>query len=270
MAIAGGNSVAPAAKCAEDTVIAPIDTSELLTAEDSLDLFPAYELYGQWDTAIIHPYHYDIKNLKDTVTIPLIDQFNCGYVHPFKGHISSDFGSRKGRPHYGVDIDLETGDTVVCAFSGMVRIARKNKSYGNVVIIRHSNGLETYYAHLSKINVESGQLVEPGQFIGLGGNTGHSFGSHLHFEVRYKGCPINPNELIAFDKMKLKADSYKLTPKSFEFVVKAKQAKYCTIKKGDTLSRIAKRYHTSTKALCKLNGIKTSSVLRTGRKLRYS
>src|SRR5574343_1124269 len=100
--------------------------------------------------------------------------------------ITSEFGWRKYRPHYGTDIDLEIGDTVVSAFDGMVRIARpKVGGYGNVVIIRHSNGLETVYAHLSKILVEPGQTIKAGELLGLGGNTGRSYGAHLHFDMRY-------------------------------------------------------------------------------------
>ena len=251
-----------------DTIALKINNTAGLNKQDSLLLFPAYGLYCQWDTMDIHPYHYELSKINDTTLISLIDEENCGFMSPAKGNITSDFGARKRRPHYGVDIDLETGDTVGAAFAGMVRIAKKNKSYGNVVIIRHSNGLETYYAHLSKICVESGQYVEPGQLIGLGGNTGHSFGSHLHFEIRYKGHPINPHELISFDEMKLVSDNYLLTKKTFEFVTKEKSAKYYIIKKGDTLYKIAKRYSTTPQKLCKLNGIKTTTTLRPGKKLR--
>ena len=252
---------------ANDTIALKINTA-VPTEQDSLVMFPAYGLYCQWDTTDIHPYRYDLSQLNDTTIIPLIDEENCGFMCPRKGNITSDFGARKNRPHYGVDIDLETGDTVGAAFAGMVRIAKKNKTYGNVVIIRHSNGLETYYAHLSKICVESGQYVEPGQLIGLGGNTGHSFGSHLHFEIRYKGYAINPHELISFDESKLVSNNYILTKKTFDFVASAKAAKYYVVKKGDTLYKIAKRYGTTPQKLCKLNGIKTTTSLKPGKKLR--
>lgn len=252
-----------------DTVSANIQVQESLLSEyDSALMFPAFEIYCQWDTTNIHPYGFDSKSANDSSLIKLIDEYNCGYVHPFCGDVTSDYGMRKGRPHYGVDINLETGDTVVAAFGGMVRIAKKNKTYGNVVIIRHSNGLETFYAHLSKILVNPNEYIEPGQVIGLGGNTGRSYGSHLHFEVRYKGFPINPNDLISFDTGDLLNESLIVSTKTIEFAAKAKSAKYHTVKKGETLYKIAKRYGTTPQKLCKMNNIKMSTTLRIGMKLK--
>lgn len=252
-----------------DTTTTNIDENIVLTATDSLLMFPAYDIYSQWDTTKIHPYHFSAQDLNDSTELFLTDEFNCGYTHPFPGPVTSGFGSRRGRPHYGIDINLETGDTVVCAFEGMVRIARLNKTYGNVVIIRHKNGLETIYAHLSKICVEPGQTVEPGQLIGLGGNTGRSYGSHLHFEVRYKGMPIDPTKLISFTENKLLCDSVTVNKELFKFFAQQKAVKYHTVRKGDTLYRIAKRYGTTPQKLCKLNKIKTTTTLKVGRKIRY-
>jgi murein DD-endopeptidase MepM/ murein hydrolase activator NlpD len=265
-----------------DTTITKKDTSstrdiEGLVEYDSTLMFPAFDIYSQWDTNSIHPYEFAAKSLvNDTNPIYLIDEYNCGYVHPFCGEVTSDFGPRKGRPHYGIDINLETGDSVGAAFSGMVRIAKKNKTFGNVVIIRHSNGLETFYAHLSKLLVNPNDYVEPGQIIGLGGNTGRSHGSHLHFEVRYKGFPIDPNEIISFERNALIRNTLVLTPKTFEFSSKNKggkgakgvKSKYYTVRKGDTLYGIARKYGTTPQKLCKLNKIKMTTVLRIGMKLK--
>lgn len=179
--------------------------------------------------------------------------------------------------HYGVDIHLKTGDTVLAAFEGKVRIAKFNKTYGNLVVIRHNNGLETYYAHLSKINVEPGQDVETGEIIGLGGNTGRSYGAHLHFEIRYKGLPIDPNEIISFKEGKLLSDSFVLTKKTIdhsdEIKVAAskstgKKTRIHTVRKGDTLGKIARRYGTTTSKLCKMNRISSKTPLKIGRKLK--
>lgn len=266
----------------KDTVPYAIDDEEMMDYNDSLISFPAYDLYCGWDTVNIHSAKFNVALLKDTTkNILLFDENSCGYVHPFAGKITSGFGARKKRYHYGVDIDLETGDCVSAAFDGKVRIAKKSKSYGNVIVIRHANGLETYYAHLSKINVEIGQEVFAGQVIGLGGNTGRSRGSHLHFEVRYMGQPINPSELISFDEHKLLSDTYTLSYKSFDYLTEAKKAaaknyasqkkgkgRIYVVQKGDTLSAIARKYGTTAKSLCQKNGLKMNAKLRLGQKIK--
>jgi murein DD-endopeptidase MepM/ murein hydrolase activator NlpD len=265
---------------AQDTITELIGEDELVDYTDSLISFPAYDLYCSWDTVNTHFAKFDISTLKDsTMEIALYDKNSCGYVHPFFGNVTSSFGPRKRRFHYGIDIDLETGDAVGSAFDGKVRIAKNSKSYGNVIVIRHSNGLETYYAHLSKINVEAGQEVFAGQIIGLGGNTGHSRGSHLHFEIRYLGQPINPTEIISFSEHKLISDTLSINKKTFDYVHEAKKAaaktyasskskKVYVVKKGDTLSAIARKYGTTTKALCQKNGIKANKTLKLGQKIR--
>jgi murein DD-endopeptidase MepM/ murein hydrolase activator NlpD len=257
---------------------------------DSLLAFPSNDLYTSWDTTVIHPYSFAESFKQDSATIRFTEPTDCGFVLPFSGNVTSEFGWRKRRPHYGTDIDLETGDTVVSAFDGMVRIAKLNRSYGNVVIIRHSNGLETVYAHLSKILVEAGQVIEAGQSIGLGGNTGHSYGSHLHFEMRYLGQAIDPEDFIDFSTGLLKKNECMITKHDVENkydlralhtrqkrdlnlarVSGAKNTKYgkiYTVRKGDTLGHIAVRCHTTVKAICKKNGIKQTKMLRPGMKLK--
>lgn len=284
-----------------DTVKVTINNSlakKVWDVNDSLSFIPAYDVYCKWDTSVIHPYRFDEASMIDTVTI-VFEDAGC-YVHPYMGEVTSSFGYRRSRMHYGVDINLETGDTVVAAFDGKIRIAKLNKSYGNVVIIRHANGLETYYAHLSKLLVSPDQDVKAGEVIGLGGNTGHSYGSHLHFEVRYRGRPIDPNEMIDFSAKHLKADTFNITKKNFDDlgVVKKTPSKYATkvpyaknykpgtkpvakttaktpsktkyytVKKGDTLYSIAKRYGTTPKNIAAKNGISTKATLSVGKKLK--
>ncbi|HEY0029797.1 MAG TPA: M23 family metallopeptidase [Bacteroidia bacterium] len=265
---------------ATDTVPYVMDEEEMMDYSDSLISFPAYDLYCGWDTTNIHSIKFNIATLRDSIKeLTLFDENSCGYVHPFSGKVTSKFGPRKKRFHYGVDIDLETGDAVNVAFDGKVRIAKQSKSYGNVIVVRHSNGLETYYAHLSKINVTIGQEVFAGDIIGFGGNTGKSRGSHLHFEIRYLGQPINPTEIISFDDQKLVSNTLCLSKETFGYVAEAKKAaaktyasskgrKVHVVKKGDTLSAIARKYGTTTKALCKKNGIKSTTTLRLGQKIR--
>jgi len=258
---------------------------------DSLLAFPSNDLYTSWDTTVIHPYSFTESFKQDSAVVKLTEPTDCGFVLPFKGNVTSEFGWRKRRPHYGTDIDLETGDSVVAAFDGMVRIAKLNRSYGNVVIIRHNNGLETVYAHLSKILVEPGQKVEAGQMLGLGGNTGHSYGSHLHFEMRYLGQAIDTEDFIDYATGALKKNECMITKSDVEnkydlralhnrhkkdlnashsyasSKVKGKGRIY-KVRKGDTLGRIAARNHTTIKAICKKNGIKQNKVLRPGQKLK--
>ena len=241
---------------------------EVWDINDSLSFIPYFDEYCSWNTKRIHPYKVDLRNMKDTILIPLAMD-SCDFVAPFIGRKTSDFGYRRYRYHYGVDIKLYTGDEVKAAFEGVVRIAHYDGDYGRVVVIRHNNGLETLYGHLSRFKVKEGEKVEAGDVIGLGGNTGRSTGSHLHFEVRYLGEPINPNEVIDWELGYLCSDTLNLNAEHFEYLVEVRKRKYHTIRRGDTLSGIARRYGTSIGRLCRLNGIRSSTTLRIGRKIRY-
>lgn len=146
-----------------------------------------------------------IAKFEDTLWLCVGDSLSKEFRVPFDGYLTSHFGPRHGRPHHGVDISLKTGDMIYASWSGKVRYAKFNKGgYGNLVVIRHYNGLETFYAHLSKILVLPNQDVVAGEPIGLGGNTGRSFGPHLHFEVRFYDIPINPEHIIDFAKKDVK------------------------------------------------------------------
>jgi murein DD-endopeptidase MepM/ murein hydrolase activator NlpD len=161
----------------------------------------------QWDNEFLFASkkRNSIANLEDTLWLCVGDSSSNDFRIPFDGYLTSHFGPRKGRPHHGVDISLKTGDMIYAAWSGKVRYAKFNKGgYGNLVVIRHYNGLETFYAHLSKILVFPNQDVVAGEPIGLGGNTGRSFGAHLHFEVRFYDIPINPEHIIDFAKKDVK------------------------------------------------------------------
>ncbi|MBR0331961.1 MAG: peptidoglycan DD-metalloendopeptidase family protein, partial [Alistipes sp.] len=161
--------------------------------------------------------------------------------------------------------------------------------YGNLVIIRHDNGLETYYGHLSEISVKPNEWVTAGQVIGKGGNTGRSTGSHLHFEMRYKGQTFDPERLIDFSTGTLRRETFLLKRTYFSpysrftqdfeeeiqsdeedkrIAAEAAAIKYHVVKRGDTLGRIAINNHTTVTKLCQLNGIKKTSVLRIGQRIR--
>lgn len=234
---------------------------------DSLMRIPAYDVYCKWDTRNIHAYDFDYRELRDTVNVVLRHE-ECDFAHPFRGEITSNFGERGARYHYGIDIKLYKGDPVKTAFEGLVRIAQYSRTYGNVVVVRHPNGLETLYAHLSARKVVPGDYVEAGEVIGLGGNTGRSTGSHLHFECRYKGEPIDPNVLIDWENGQLLTDTLTLSKNLFAYLDEVRSIKHHTIRSGDTLSSIARRYGVSVQTLCRLNGIRPNSTIYAGRRLR--
>ncbi|MES2763066.1 MAG: M23 family metallopeptidase [Bacteroidota bacterium] len=192
------------------------------------------------------------------------------YSHPRIGQVNSKFGWRDGRMHKGIDINLHKGDAVVAAFDGMVRIAHVKGAYGNVVIIRHYNGLETVYAHLSKIKVKPGQVVLAGQLIGLGGSTGRSSGPHLHFEVRFKGQALNPSSIISFIENKTYNDSIVIKKSRYGICAYPSNATLHTIERGDTWYEVAKRYGLSMKELCVLNNTDKRYYLKIGQKLRVN
>jgi hypothetical protein len=275
----------------EDTVKFVINQESLLDLSETPDtnqiLFPSHDLYSSWDSNIAHPYNFDEIFKCDSVILTLIQFNDNNFVLPYRGNLTSLFGWRKYRPHYGTDIDLETGDEVVSAFDGMVRLAKYYQGYGNCVIIRHNNGLETVYAHLSRILVESGQKLDAGTIIGLGGNTGHSYGSHLHFEIRYLGQAIDTQDFIDFENGILKSNTFVLRKVDVENkydlralhtrhkhdlgiakIKKDNKHGYYKIKSGDSLSRIAKLKKTNVKSLCRKNGLRINSKLRVGQRIK--
>ena len=245
-----------------------------------------------WDTTTLFPYkEVDMSGLPKSVVIDLVDSLTS-YHCPYQGsvHPRGKYGPRRRRQHQGVDLPLKMGDPVYATFCGRVRISQYNKGgYGNLVIIRHDNGLETYYGLLSERLVEPDQWVEAGQIIGLGGSTGRSTGPHLHFETRYYGQSFDPERLIDFKNGTLSRETFLLKKSFFSIYSNAGQdfedeianeeqdkkeaaekaaMKYYKIRSGDTLGGIARRYGTTVTNLCRLNGIKSTTVLRIGRSLR--
>ena len=235
-------------------------------------------LYASFDSDKIHYPKVDFSNKKDTTPIVLVNpEKNKLYAHPADEYrISSRFGPRRRRFHYGIDLAMPTGTPIYSTFDGTIRVAKWNKSYGNLIVIRHDNGLETYYAHLSRIQVKPGQEVKAGEQIGLAGNTGRSYGSHLHFETRYLGAAINPDVIIDFSDggHKLKSDTLQLTASCFRKKGNSNQyagggsSQYYRVRKGDTLGAIARRNGTTVNKLCRLNGLKKTSIIRPGQRLK--
>lgn len=258
-----------AAKAQDTAALKPLDFDYF-----DRDLIPARTIYGNsWDSLHVDSPFFDPHKMEFGYNLKLIEE-DCKYVHPFRGDVTSEFGYRWGRMHKGIDIDLETGEKVVAAFDGVVRISKYNPGgFGHYVLIRHYNGLETIYAHLSKRLVQCNQTVRAGEVIGYGGNTGRSTGSHLHFETRFKGVAFDPQKIIDFESYRLKANEITIEKSWFlyytsPYTYQQQFAQYHKIRKGDTLYGIARKYGTTVNALCKLNRISKDSILRVGRTIR--
>lgn len=251
-----------------------------------------------WSTQIVNPYTKEpFDSVHYRTTICLVDSLSR-FVCPHQGKVFSKYGMRHGRAHTGCDLPYPTGTPVYCAFDGRVRLAERHKGYGNLIIVRHENGLETFYGHLSRIDVKAGDWVHAGDLIALGGSTGRSTGPHLHFETRYRGYAFDPQWIIDFESGTLRKNVFvlrrsflsmysKYVPQSIdeeeeiymteeqiraeeERIAKERAAmKYHTIRSGDTLSGIAHKYGTTVSHICSLNsGLKPTTVLSIGRKIR--
>ena len=253
--------------------------------KQSEDVFDRY-----WDQTSSDPYRMPVDSLPYSWSIWLVDslgQFHCPYqgdVHP-----RGKFGPRRGRRHQGVDLPLKTGDPIYATFTGRVRLSKYMGGFGNLVVIRHENGIETFYGHLSKRNVEVGDWVNAGDVIGLGGSTGRSTGPHLHYETRYNGFTFDPQWLVNFKTGELRHRLFVLKKKYFNIYsnyeqdfedewkneeddkreeAERKAMKWHVIRSGDTLSRIAVNNNTTISEICRLNGISRNTTLKIGRKLR--
>lgn len=236
-------------------------------AFNTKDSSAANNAFTIWQINQVDPYHIDVLKKKDTTYIYFGD--STSYHHPVNSlKVNSNFGYRKYRYHYGIDLELETGDPVYSAFKGRVRFAGYVSGYGNLVVVSHYNGLETLYGHLSAILVGVGDEVSAGKLIGFGGATGRATGSHLHFEIKFMGQQIDPNKIIDFSTGKLKAYTFPVCKQTFDYLIELSKAKYYTVKSGDSLWKISNKYGVSIATLCKLNHISRESVLRVGQRLR--
>jgi len=228
---------------------------------------PADSIYRFiWTDERVNPYGTMFDSLKDDVRVPMAE-----FTLPHPGYITSPYGWRRNRMHKGTDLKVQVGDSIRSAWPGQVRIVGWDpRGYGYFVVVRHPNGLETVYGHLSRPMVDEYEMVPSGYVLGLGGNTGRSTGSHLHFEIRYLGEAMDPAGVINFGTGQLKyPDEYVIGIKAMKQARAAAAArKYHTVRSGDTLSGIAKKYGTTVKKLCQLNKIKESSVIRIGQKIR--
>lgn len=261
----------------EDTVFFDDAEGELSVVEvnEQVNMDSAWvtiaQYYAIWDSRTINPYKIDGADFKDSITFVLYDS-TAGYRWSMPlayNKMNSRFGMRKYRWHYGTDLDLDIGEPIKSVFDGIIRIVQYDaRGYGRYVVIRHYNGLETLYGHMSATNVTVGQLVKAGEVIGKGGSTGRSTGPHLHFEVRYEGNAINAESVFDFPNNALWSRKFQLTPSHFQYLKEARKVYYHVVRSGESLGSISRKYRVSITQLCKLNGISTKTVLRVGRKLR--
>ena len=285
--------------------IRSIDSLSIVRILDEENLSnPASSLYPNWSNkytthygvALPKEYKIDLRNFHMPCASRLVTS-HYGYRASFR------------RNHYGTDIKVYVGDTIYAAFSGKIRIVAYNgNGYGKYIVIRHPNGLETVYGHLSKQLCSQDQTVKAGQPIGLGGNTGRSKGSHLHFETRFLGQFINPEELFDFKAQDILSDFYifrsnakgdRVTAsseinggegeiiteqeaaaqalakqqESKQFQAERKKAVRSHIHRvapGESLSSIARKRGISVDQLCKKNNLNRKSILKPGQILKYS
>lgn len=256
------------------------------------------ELFSKnWSTSEINPYQHPLDSLPETWSLWLVDSLSS-YHAPSTGRISSNFGIRHGRRHQGIDLSISSGTPLYAVFDGKVRLATAKNGYGNLVVIRHDNGLETFYGHMSRYDVKPGDVVHAGDVIGLSGNTGRSTGPHLHFETRCHGLAFDPQRIIDFSNGNLKQRMMVLKRRYFdsssrydqnfdeEFLLVEDDARalaeyrkkqeeaarkamvWYKVKSGDNLGAIARRYHTTVNTLVRLNHLKNANSIRIGQNLR--
>ena len=260
---------------------------------------PDFDIYTEgWNSKHVNCY--------SGVKVPQTAQIDVSnFAMPHKGYITSPYGYRRRfrRLHKGVDLKVNIGDTIRAAFDGRVRIKNFERAgYGNYLVLRHTNDLETVYGHLSGFLVDEGQYVKVGDPIALGGNTGRSTGPHLHFETRYMGYAINPCAIFDFANQTTHTDIFTFDKNTYQKArnfdpkansayaqqylrenpnkpyVKSKSSGNTTntratsstyrVRKGDSLSKIASRHGTTVAKLCRLNGIKSNAKLSIGQRLK--
>lgn len=266
-----------------------IENGDIISESLYNDLFQIEDEdeHDHWDCSTLNPY----KDLE--IPTPFEIKFDQStFTPPVEGRlvVTSRFGKRRRGPHKGIDLDLEIGDNVRSMLPGKVRYVGYRRGHGKTIVVRHANDIETVYAHLTNYSVEENEEVKEGQIIGTGGITGNARGSHLHLEVRYKGMCIHPEYLFNFDgsntmtsqslwvtntwKNPIVHSSYRqskfvfLESKEEAIAYQENEPKYYKVKKGDTLSEIARLHNIYISELCNLNAISKSSIISIGQVLQ--
>ena len=260
--------------------VSKVETNDLGTEEginsDSLDTEEAAREYAEADA--------DIKATTDSASTGapaklFVLDMTTSIIPTESRRIAGHYGPRKHRMHRGVDLGLCHGEdrTIVAAFAGKVVKVRnqgRRKGYGRYVILDHGNGLTTLYAHLERWKVKVGDELQAGDTIGVGGNSGRSFGAHLHFEMRYNGVYINPETVYDFAEgtfrdISVTLDTDKLQEAEAAYQKEIGKSKFYKVRPGDCLGKIAHKYGTSVERIKRLNNLKSEKI-RPGQILRCS
>ena len=272
--------VASVATRAQDVALDPVALHKPMEMVDTVQqhymllneayIIPSEDMYPTWSNSVVH---YN-SAMPDSFRIDLRN-----YVMPTSNtKITDIFGYRpnRRRVHNGLDVKVQTGDTIYAAFDGKVRVTSyQRRGYGHYIVVRHNNGIETLYAHLSKKLVKVNQNVKAGDPIGLGGNTGRSSGSHLHFETILMGKSLDPALMFDFKNQSMTGQYYMYRKPGSKYIENGKvkiagpEKKYHKVKSGDTIEKIARKYGVSQKRIFELNGLKSNSIIRPGQSLRY-
>ncbi len=252
-----------------------------------LSFVPAEVMYNCiWDNHNIRYQSAILPPKTDTIIIPLEGPADNCFISPIKGKVISGYRTPRRKNHTGTDVKLKKGDTVRCAFDGKVRLARSFHGYGLLVLVRHNNGLETLYGHLSKLLVKENDFIEAGDVVGLGGRTGRATTDHLHYESRVYGVSFDSEKYLDFETGQFKFDTLyyingRIEPCLEDFPAPRIATNLIAgnsqsleegaisheIRKGDTLSAIARKYNTSVSEICQVNNISPKKVLKIGEKL---
>ena len=258
-----------------DSVTANLGTEDGINS-DSLDTEEAVREYAEADA--------DIKATTDSASTGapaklFVLDMTTSIIPTESRRIAGHYGPRKHRMHRGVDLGLCHGEnrTIVAAFAGKVVKVRnqgRRKGYGRYVILDHGNGLTTLYAHLERWKVKVGDELQAGDTIGIGGNSGRSFGAHLHFEMRYNGIYINPETVYDFAEgtfrdISVTLDTDKLQEIEAAYQKEIGKSKFYKVRRGDCLGKIAHKYGTSVERIKRLNNLKSDNI-RPGQVLRCS
>lgn len=269
-----------------DTLVMPTDNKDSVPISANMIAetyqIPAYELYDHyWDVENLYSRQLTIPFVNERLMILLVQVAN----HPFQMPCVFDemlmpYGTTKqGDFHTGIDLKVESKTLVKCCFDGVVRMAKYYGQYGKVVVVRHYNGLETVYAHLDKIYVRPGQIVNAGNVIGRAGQTGNASRPVLHFEIRFMNEYFNPELAIDFENGTLIKNTLVLKPDDFTIprwddkdnvspaAIKT-VPEYHIVKRGETLYRISAIYHISVDRLLEINNLRNGDQIQVGQKLR--
>ncbi|MFN8436791.1 MAG: peptidoglycan DD-metalloendopeptidase family protein [Cytophagales bacterium] len=250
-----------------------VETEEEIKIDSEwVKVYQDFEWMQNESTNRVNPYNFDPSEMEPVALFLVEEEKGRKSAKPLhRCQQTSDFGPRWGRFHYGVDLALSIGDSVFSTFDGLVRVVGFDRGgYGNFIVVRHYNGLETVYGHLSRTYSKIGDYVKAGDLIGFGGNTGRSTGPHLHYELRYAGKPIDPKFFYDFSNCELTKKACYITKDNFKYQQVARKVYYHKVRPGETLSKIARKYRVSVAKLRKINKLSPNAKLKAGRRIRIN